>query len=110
MTNTHEANEAFFTQLEKMPVPAGYKVGQAGASNDMDDSFANMAMALGLGRGWLYPFAANPDDEPGHYLRHAANRIGHGPGGRGSRPDGPCDYRRCHYLDLADTRRRADCL
>ncbi len=57
-TSIGEANEAFFTQLEKMPVPAGYKVGQAGASNDMDDSFANMAMALGLAVAFIFMILA----------------------------------------------------
>ena len=53
-----EANEAFFAQLEKMQVPAGYKVGQAGASNDMDDSFANMVMALGLAVAFIFMILA----------------------------------------------------
>jgi len=45
-TSMGEANEAFFEKMESMQVPVGYKVGQAGAGNDMDDSFANMAMAV----------------------------------------------------------------
>ena len=39
-------------------MPAGYKVGQAGASNDMDDSFANMAMALGLAVAFIFMILA----------------------------------------------------
>jgi HAE1 family hydrophobic/amphiphilic exporter-1 len=57
-TSMGEANEAFFAQLEKMQVPAGYKVGQAGASNDMDDSFANMVMALGLAVAFIFMILA----------------------------------------------------
>ena len=45
-TSMGEANKAFFEKMESMQVPVGYKVGQAGAGNDMDDSFANMAMAV----------------------------------------------------------------
>ena len=57
-TSMGEANEAFFAQLEKMTVPAGYKVGQAGASNDMDESFANMVMALGLAVAFIFMILA----------------------------------------------------
>ncbi len=57
-TSMGEANEAFFAQLENMEIPAGYKVGQAGASNDMDDSFANMAMALGLAVAFIFMILA----------------------------------------------------
>ena len=39
-------------------MPAGYKVGQAGASNDMDDSFANMVMALGLAVAFIFMILA----------------------------------------------------
>ncbi len=54
-TSMGEANEAFFAQLEKMQVLAGYKVG---ASNDMDDSFANMVMALGLAVAFIFMILA----------------------------------------------------
>ena len=57
-TSMGEANEAFFAQLENMEIPAGYKVGQAGASNDMDDSFANMTMALGLAVAFIFMILA----------------------------------------------------
>ena len=49
---------ATFAQLEKMEVPAGYKVGQAGAGNDMDDSFANMVMAFGLAIAFIFMIPA----------------------------------------------------
>ena len=49
---------ATFAQLEKMEVPAGYKVGQAGAGNDMDDSFANMVMAFGLAVAFIFMIPA----------------------------------------------------
>ena len=41
-----------------MQVPVGYKVGQAGAGNDMDDSFANMAMALAMAVAFIFMILA----------------------------------------------------
>ena len=57
-TSMGEANEAFFEKMESMQVPMGYKVGQAGAGNDMDDSFANMAMALAMAVAFIFMILA----------------------------------------------------
>ncbi|MCR5757766.1 MAG: efflux RND transporter permease subunit [Selenomonas sp.] len=57
-TSMGEANEAFFARLENMQVPVNYKVGQAGASNDMDDSFGNMAMALAMAVAFIFMILA----------------------------------------------------
>ncbi len=57
-TSMGEANEAFFEQLESMQVSENYKVGQAGAGNDMDDSFGNMAMALAMAVAFIFMILA----------------------------------------------------
>ncbi|SDF93795.1 hydrophobic/amphiphilic exporter-1, HAE1 family [Selenomonas sp. WCT3] len=57
-TSMGEANEAFFEKMESMQVPMGYKVGQAGAGNDMDDSFSNMAMALAMAVAFIFMILA----------------------------------------------------
>lgn len=57
-TSMGEANEAFFAKMETMQVPPGYRVGQAGAGNDMDDSFANMAMALAMAVAFIFMILA----------------------------------------------------
>ncbi|MCR5176246.1 MAG: efflux RND transporter permease subunit [Anaerovibrio sp.] len=41
-----------------MELPVDYKVGQAGVSNDMDDSFNNMTMALGLAVAFIFMILA----------------------------------------------------
>ena len=57
-TSMGEANEAFFAQMAKLSVPSGYKIGQAGAGNDMDDSFSNMAMALAMAVTFIFMILA----------------------------------------------------
>lgn len=57
-TSMGEANESFFEKMESMQVPPGYKVGQAGAGNDMDDSFANMAMAFAMAIAFIFMILA----------------------------------------------------
>lgn len=57
-TSLGEANEAFFTNIEKMSLPAGYRIGQTGASNDMDDSFSNMTTALAMAVAFIFMILA----------------------------------------------------
>lgn len=57
-TSMGEANKQFFESIEKIQLPAGYAVGQAGAGNDMDDSFSNMAMALALAVAFIFMILA----------------------------------------------------
>ncbi|MCR5559664.1 MAG: efflux RND transporter permease subunit [Schwartzia sp.] len=53
-----EANEAFFEKIEKMQLPVGYHIGQAGAGNDMDDSFSNMRTALFMAAAFIFMILA----------------------------------------------------
>ena len=53
-----EANEAFFEKIEKMQLPVGYRIGQAGAGNDMDDSFSNMLTALLMAVAFIFMILA----------------------------------------------------
>ncbi len=57
-TSMGEANDAFFDQAGQIPVPPGYQIGLAGAGNDMDDSFSNMAMALALVVAFIFMILA----------------------------------------------------
>lgn len=57
-TSMGEANDAFFEQVEKIALPPGCQIGQAGASSDMDDSFSNMAMALAMAVAFIFMILA----------------------------------------------------
>lgn len=57
-TSMGEAIDSFFEQAEKMSLPVGYQIGQAGAGNDMDDSFGNMTMALAMAVVFIFMILA----------------------------------------------------
>lgn len=57
-TSLGEAMDGFFAKVEELRLPPGCHVGQAGASDDMDDSFANMLQALGLAVAFIFMILA----------------------------------------------------
>jgi len=57
-TSMGDANDAIFRQAQAIPMAVGYKIGQAGAANDMDESFSNMEMALVMAIAFIFMILA----------------------------------------------------
>ncbi len=57
-TSMGDANDVIFSRVNRMRVPVGCNIGPAGAANDMDDSFSNMAMALVMAIAFIFMILA----------------------------------------------------
>lgn len=53
-TSMGEALKGFYENIERIKLPVGYNIGEAGLSSDMDESFNNMAMALAMAIAFIF--------------------------------------------------------
>lgn len=57
-TTLGDFNNAFYPQLQELSLPVGYQVGATGQSEDMDESFSSMVVALGLAVAFIFMILA----------------------------------------------------
>ncbi len=53
-TTLGDFNNKFYQDMKEIPLPAGYQVGGAGQTEDMDDSFSSMMIALVLATAFIF--------------------------------------------------------
>lgn len=57
-TTLGDFDNQFYPSLQDMLIPEGYKVGAAGESDDMDESFSSMSIALALAVAFIFMILA----------------------------------------------------
>ncbi|SHJ94590.1 efflux RND transporter permease subunit [Propionispora hippei] len=57
-TTLGDFNNRFYPSVEDIPMPVGYQTDAAGQSEDMDDSFSSMGVALGLAIAFIFMILA----------------------------------------------------
>ncbi|WP_378952258.1 efflux RND transporter permease subunit [Pelosinus sp. sgz500959] len=57
-TTLGDFNNQFYPSIQDMPIPVGYQIGAVGESDDMDESFSSMSIALALAVSFIFMILA----------------------------------------------------